>query len=252
MSGGSNQINKSGTGVFPRELTSLEKDYLFYLLPEDKPGYKIYRDKINNMLAAGLGSSGQGSLVLSSSPAAIEGAVSFSPVFAAGTIEFDGYEIDIIIHEEIDGEIEIELSGPAEVSAAAREIKRWTYSLWTPGCKAPGDNTWVREEILSPGRFVFVIAPAHKKLWVYEYQTGVNHIIPVSNYYNHLMLVKGIRQPDVVLKPALLFDDLPKYNSEEIVSAFILYNKYMKHINLVDNDMATGQAKGKKFLKFFK
>lgn len=254
MNNGNNKIVNESPVEFPRELTAQEKDYLFSVLPVNKPGYKIYRDKIKGLSVARYGNSGESSLILAQKDSGGNSFNSVSPVLAVGTIEFSDFEIDIIVHEEIDDEIEVEISkfNLLANSENSKELKRWSYSDWIPGGKAPGDNSEVREEILSPEEFILAIAPSHKKMWVYEFETGINHLIPISNYYNHLMLVKGIRNSSEVLRPALLFKNLSKFNSKEIVSAFFLYNKYMKHINLKYREQRIKPEKKKRTLKIFK
>ncbi len=83
-----------------------------------------------------------------------------------------------------------------------------------------------------PDDCLLSIAPAHKKIWLYEYETGVNHLIPVTNLYNYLMIVKNIRDIKVAGNQNLFFKDLNSFSDSEIISAFILYNNYFKRFNL--------------------
>ena len=49
---------------FPRKLTERERDFLFSILPENKKGYKLYRDKIDSLFVIGFGRFGDTNLVL--------------------------------------------------------------------------------------------------------------------------------------------------------------------------------------------
>ncbi len=105
-------LNKNGDNkyVFPRELTELEREILFSVLPENKPGYKIYRDKISRLKVTGTGRFGGGNFILGKEGSLPDLSVSSAPVFASGTIEFEDCVADINIHEEMDNEIEFDIS----------------------------------------------------------------------------------------------------------------------------------------------
>ena len=97
-----------------------------------------------------------------------------------------------------------------------------------PGMKSPFSHSKVREITIKPKEFILAVVPNEKKIWLYEAASGVNHLIPVSNYYNSLMLYRNERNAEKVLNPNLFFDNLGIYNDMELKSAFELYNKYMR------------------------
>ena len=225
--------------MYPRKLTDIEKEILFCILPENKPGYKLYRNKITNMLVIGEGRFGEGNYLLGESETVIDLAVSSSPVFALGTIILNnGDEIDIIIQEEDDNKIEVEIgkefndsqfkTGSSKISASSFISKVSTYSEWVPGMKSPFDNSDVRMIGIKPEEFIMAISVNEKKIWLYEMKTGINHLVPLSNYYNSLMLFRKERNAEKVLNPNLFFNNLAMFNDYELASAFVLYNQYMR------------------------
>jgi len=46
------------------------------------------------------------------------------------------------------------------------------------------------------------------------------------------MAIKKNRDPEIALKPPRFFTELNSYSKEELGTAFISYNKYMKRLNL--------------------
>lgn len=219
---------------FPRPIAVKEIDYLFSVLPETKPGYKLYREKINSYSVIGEGRFGGSNLILGSNQDTIDLSIPSSPVFASGRIEFEEASLDITIHEEAYNQIEIDLSFTPEISLIQKliERKRWSYSDWNPGDKNPEDNSEVNEFILKQDCYLLAVSTSTKKIWLHDFSSGVNHLIPLTNFYNELTAIKKIRDPGIALKPARFFAELNSYSNEELGLAFISYNKYMKRLNL--------------------
>lgn len=234
---------------FPRNLSIQEITLLNSILPENKPGYKEYRDKISRLVVSGLGRFGTTNLVLGKGENDPDLNSPSAPIFASGTVICNETEIDITIHNEVNGEIEVDISPkPAGADADNEniipenlgEITSWSYSDWIPGERAPHDNSDVREVILIPKNYLLAIAPVHKKIWLHEYSTGVNYLIPVTNFHNQLMMVKNIRDISIISNQGLFFKNLYSYPDKEIISAFILYNNYFKRFN-IDFSSFTGK-----------
>ena len=224
----------SGKSQFPRELTRQEKYLLFSVLPEKKPGYNSYRKKINELLVTGYGRFKNNNFVMGKENTTPDLSFSSTPVFAAGTVKIPGDEIDILINEELDDEIEFDLS-PKNSDVIPDKIiekERWSYSEWNPGDKSPDDNNEVREVIIAPDKYLLAFAPSHNKIWLHESESGVNYIIPVTNYYNELMRFRQTRDPKEALNPGLLFQKLKDFTDEDLVNAFVLYNKYMRRFSM--------------------
>ncbi|RPI71639.1 MAG: hypothetical protein EHM47_09805 [Ignavibacteriales bacterium] len=240
---------------FPRQLTSNENMLLLSVLPENKIGYKSYRDKINTLLVTGSGRFGGGNFILGKEGTISDLSFPSSPVFALGTNEYKECKIDITIHEEIDNEIEYDISvrNQDSIPEILTEIRKWNYSGWNPGDKAPNDNSLVREIIILENKYLLAIAPQHKKIWLHEFETGVNHLIPVTNFYNELMRVSEIRDTSVALKPASFFDNHIKFIDKQLMLAFFSYSRYLRKFN-IQNPVTINsvQPKRKIFFSIFR
>jgi hypothetical protein len=225
--------------LYPRKLSEKEKELLFLVLPENKPGYKLYRDKINNRVVTGEGRFGVGNYFLCESGFSHDLSLSTAPVFALGTIYLkNSKNIDILIHEEDDNQVEVEFGEEINDNPILQTISVTlfsyfiiqvnTYSEWVPGMKSPFNESDVRLIGIKPEEYILAISGGEKKIWLHELNSGVNHLIPVSNYYNSLMLYRNERNAEKVLNPNLFFNNLGTFNDNELASAFILYNQYMR------------------------
>jgi hypothetical protein len=213
--------------LYPREISNIEKKCLFHILPENKPGYNLYRNKINNILVIGDGSFGEGDYILGAIEPDPDLSFPSAPVFALGTFYTGSDQFDVIVHEEIENKIEVWFGKDVnEITGDALNVK--SYSYWVPGMKSPFSESKVREITIKPNEYILAVVPEEKKIWLYIYNSGVNHLIPVSNYYNSLMLYRNERNAEKVLNPNLFFNNLGLYNDQELILALELYNKYMR------------------------
>jgi len=241
---------------FPRKLTEKEKTILFSVLPENKSGYNYYRDKIDSLLVIGQGRFDRKNLLLGKEGNKPDLSVPSNPVFACGTLICKETEIDILIHEEFDDEIEFDIttSNSSKIEDGFTVISKWNYSEWKPGDKAPKDKSFVREIVVIPDMYKLAIAPEHKKIWLHDLKSGVNHLIPVSNFYNQLMMVKDIRNSKIALNPGLFFQNLEEYTDEDLISALVTYNKYIRRFKIDLNYFTKKKTEPEKkgFLSFMK
>jgi hypothetical protein len=213
--------------LYPREITLVEKKCLFMILPENKPGYNLYRNKIEKMMVLGEGSSGSGSYILGEIEPEPDLLFPSAPVFALGIFYSGTGEFDLLIHEETENKIEVWFSKDLnENFDESYNLK--SYSSWIPGDRSPFSDSKVREIVIRPKEFMLAVAPEEKKIWLYESSSGVNHLIPLSNYYNSLMLIRNERNAEKALNPNLFFNNLGIYNDQELKKAFEQYNKYMR------------------------
>ncbi len=219
---------------FPRQLSAREKKWLFAALPENKLGYKQYRDIIENLLVIGYGRFGEGNFFLGEIGDTIDLEVSSSPILAVANITFDIGKVYVTIHEELDGQIEVDIKGTAvdQIPDDLDQAKVWTYSNWIPGEKAPFDKSNVREIHLVKNEIVLVVAPIHKKVWVYNAKSGINHFIPVTNFYNEMMILMNNKNSDTALNPGRLFTNLSEFTDEQLTQGFLVYNKYWQRVEI--------------------
>jgi hypothetical protein len=244
--------------TFPRTLNEIEKELLFSVLPSNKPGYNLYRQKMKDKYVLGFGRFGETNLVLGNKEEEISLDDASSSTFAAGSIIYNEGKIEISINEEIEDRIEFDISpkGYEEV-IQLKEIKRWNYSEWIPGQKSPRENLGVREITILPEKYILAISSEEKRIWVYESDSGVNYLIPLSNFYNQLMIQKNIRDPKIALKPNLFFGrsegNHSNYTDIELKSTFISYNKYLKKMDIKEDFLIQdSKNKKKKLFKFLK
>ena len=219
---------------FPRQLTSREKNWLFAALPENKLGYRQYREIIENLLILGFGRFGDGNYILGQEGETVDLEASSSPILAVANITFDVGKVYITIHEELDGLIEVDIKGSSleHIPDDLSQSKVWTYSNWIPGEKAPFDKSKVREIHLLNNEIVLAIAPVHKKIWVYNSKSGINHFIPVTNYYNEIMILLNNKNAETALNPGRLFTNLDEFTDKQLAQGFLVYNKYANRVEL--------------------
>lgn len=197
------------------------------ILPENKPGYNLYRNKIDRMMVLGEGNSGVGSYILGENEPEPDFSFLSSPVFSLGIFHSDKGEFDLLIHEETENKIEVWFGQDVnENFDESYNLK--SYSSWIPGDRSPFSDSKVREIAIRPEEFILAVVPEEKKIWLYESSSGVNHLIPLSNYYNSLMLIRNERNAEKALNPNLFFNNLGIYNDQELKKAFEQYNKYMR------------------------
>lgn len=238
---------------FPRELSAKEKNWLFCALPKDKLGYKQYRDIIDGLMVIGFGRFGGGNLILGEADDIVDLSASETPIFAVATITFDIGKVYVVIHEDFEGQIEVDINSTAadKIPDDLTQARVWTYSNWKPGEKAPLDNTAVREIHIVKNKIVLAIAPVHKKVWVYNAESGINHFIPVTNFYNELMILMNIKDSNMVLNPGRLFSHLKDFTDDQLAQGFLVYNKRWQRIEM---DLFEGKTEEKKksFFDFLK
>ncbi len=213
-------------GQYPREFLPLEKDLIAGVLPNDRDGYRRYVEDIAGMSVIAQGMRGNGHLILGRPGAVPDVDSPLSPVVAFGAYEFQGGEILIAVHGKAEEQIHIELmTSPGDtLPVLPVEVRRWTYSSWGPGKPSPCSGAAVREISVSPVN-TLVVAETDKRFWLNDSISGMNQLIPITTFYGELMIVERIRDPEVVLKPARFFADLPRYSDISLKKAFLAYNE---------------------------
>jgi hypothetical protein len=249
--------------MFPRELSTQEQAWIEWLLPTDKLGYKQFREQIEKLVILGEGRWGKNDFILGRIGQEIDLTEKMHPTFAFGFIHgiIIGVECDVTIsiHEPNEiGQIEMQISPSSseEIPYELKELKRWTYSTWKPGENCPATGKQVREvNIKTAGDFSYTLAisPAQKVLWLHSPIDGTNHLIPVTNFYNELMILKQIRDPKVALDHKNLFTYLQQFTDAELIGAFKHYNVLYKKVDIALFDSIPAKKNPLKaiFKKFF-
>lgn len=214
---------------FPRVLAARERAWLEWILPLDRPGYAVFRAGLDGFQAIGQGRRGEGELVLAAPGATLDLAPPLGAVFSYGAIETNFGTISVTIREPVDGQASLEIvSHRAErIPDEFEEARRWTYARWDPGAPCPQCGAAPREVAMRDGageRLVLAVCAADRRLWVHEGTTLVNRLIPVTNFYNEIMLHQGIRDPKIALESRRLFTDLGAFSDADLTRAFGTYN----------------------------
>ncbi len=224
-----------------RKLTDREFFLISEILPPERKGYSEYRKKILDLFVVEEDSDGE--IILGNKDEKFYDEDEKTNTFALGYVAFEGRKFYVVIYEELNNFIKVAIN---DVGKAEGNGLIWSYSNWQPGMKAPADSSKVREVHLVKNKLVIAIAPVHKKIWLYEKQSGVNHILPVSNFYNEIMRARGERNPAVVSHPKRIFERLDEFTDEEIGQGFLLYNEYLNKF-----EIDYGMFKRKKGNRFF-
>lgn len=214
---------------YPRALTSQEQELLLWVLPEDRPGYRFYRSCVLEWRVAARGRRGEGNYILAHPGEVVDNDSPLPQVVAYGVVQTPSAEIAVVVRERLGDQVEFEITsitGDAETSFRAIS-KRWTFSSWLPGqpCPICSDSPRVVEMHAEEGSAVsLAICPWDKRIWVYNGKTGMNHPVPLTNFYNELMLHKNVRDPRVALDSRRFFADLSHFTDTDLARAFVTYN----------------------------
>lgn len=235
---------------YPRTLSAREREWIEWILPPDRKGYRAYRELIAPMQVIGEGRRGKGEVILGPPRETPDLNGPLAPVFAYGAIETTFGMVSVTLREVQDGQISVEIVShrAEEVPEELEESRRWTYSRWSPGDPCPQCRGSLREVPMPTGDrvptiFVLALCPTDRRIWVHDPRSLVNHLIPVTNYYNELMLHKSIRDPKIALDAKHLFGDPSRYSDSDLAYAFITYNKLRSRVPIggIAMPLATGK-----------
>ena len=243
------------------QLSEREREWIEWILPADRIGYCEYRDLICSMTVIGEGRRGKGEVIFGHRDQQADLSAPLAPVFAYGMIETNFGNISITIRERVNDQISVEIVSHRfdDVPREFEEARRWTYSSWNPGNVCPQCGIHVREVAMHPathkeGHVILAICARDRRLWVFDATNRVNRILPVTNYYNELMLHLHIRDPKVALDTNRLFTDLGSYSDADLTYAFLTYNTLKKKISLeggIEPDEPAGRGFMAKLKKLF-
>ncbi len=248
-------MSLNGERKYPRKLTAREEGWLFYLLPEERKSYAVYREKINPMLVIGEGRFGEGNYVLGSEGDEPDLSYSSLPVFACGQITFKECLLQISIHEFFDNKIEISISNltGGKIPEVLTETGRWSYSYWKPGDVSPFEGDKLREINVTgnKGELVLALSPKNCSVWLYEAKTELNHIIPVTNFINELLRGNKTVDRSKGINIGYVFSHLNSFDDSGFVKALVQYNKHWRKVELLDTEVKIRPERKSLFPKFF-
>jgi hypothetical protein len=233
---------------YPRDLTLREKKWLLYLLPEDRQGYAVYRDKIEDMVVIGDGRFGDGNYFLGYKGDEPDLSYSSLPMFASGQIICKECIIQISIHEFYDNKIEFSINSITgdEIPEELTEIRRWSYSYWSPHKASFIENDKLREVELMEKKdeAVLVFSLVYGTIWLFDNKTQINLIIPVTNFVNELLRGNTKIEKTKGINIKYVFEHLDMFGDNDITKAFVQYNKQYHKISLPDAEIAKPKEKG--------
>lgn len=219
--------------VYPRPIKDKERELLESVLPIERPGYRTYRELLGQMVVLGEGRRGSGNFVLGFAGDTPDIASPLASVVAYGIVETTRDTFSITVREYAGKQIDVEIvsNKGEEVPEHFEEKRRWTFSNWQPGMASPASGTNVREVRIDEN-IVLATAKADKRIWVHDQQSGIVHLIPITNFYNELMFVRNIRDPNIALRSNRFFEDLDGYSDNELRMAFMNYNKLRRKVSV--------------------
>jgi len=233
---------------FPRDLKALERDLLLWVLPADRPGYNEYRSLVASWRVAAAGRRGEGNYILAPGDWKIDNESPLPQIFAYGVVETAEGKIAITVRERLGSQLEFEIVNldGEQVPSLVPEKRRWTFSTWLPQSQCPSCLGSLREVgMLTEGgrKLVLALCGRDGRIWVYDEKSGVNHPIPLTNFYNELMLNANVRDPGVALNSKRLFDDLNNYSDVMLSKAFASYNRLKTKVVFEDQLQITRERK---------
>jgi hypothetical protein len=219
--------------AYPRNLRPKEVDLLEGVLPSDRPGYRHYRALIDSMVVLAQGKRGPGNYILGQPGDVPDDVVSDAPVVAFGMVDTTRGTFTITVREYSGSQMDVEIVSASEEEVPDRfeEKRRWTYSAWRPGSPSPATGGVVREVPIDPD-LTLAIAPQEKRVWVHDRASGMNLLVPVTNFHNELMLYKGIRDPKVALDIVQFFAGQNDYSDADLRETFIRYNALRPRVKI--------------------
>ena len=187
------------------------------------------------MVVLGEGRRGAGNLVLGFPGDRPDITSPLPPVVAYGVVETTQDSFTITVREFVGNQIDVEIvsSHGQEIPNQFEEKLRWTYSTWKPGVPLPSTGQKMREVRISE-KLELGIAPLEKRIILHDGSSGMNHLIPITNFYNELMMHKSVRDPKVALNSNLLFQNLRTLSDEDLRKAFISYNKLKPRVSITE------------------
>lgn len=217
----------------PRALTPGERSLLLWVLPEDRPGYRNVRERVERGEVLGEGRRGEGHLIIAPRGEEVDHDSPLPQVLAYGVVTYERGETSVLVREPLGEQVDVEIT----VGAEGAERGRWSLSEWLPSQACPQCGAMPREIVgrTRAGTTVaLAICSGDKRLWVYDAATGVNHPIPMTLFYSELMRVTRMKDPSIALDPSRLFSHAGTFGDDDLLRAFITYNDIRSKVSTED------------------
>jgi hypothetical protein len=226
---------------YPRPLTPTEQQLVEWVLPASAGGYAPYRAFVAKAAVIGTGRRGEGEIILGTPGDTPDLDAPLPAVVSFGVAEAGGDEVSVTVREIVEGQMSVEVVGRREdrVAPGVRVERRWTYAEWRPGSPCPQCGRPAREvDVVPPDadgrRIVLALCAADRRIWIHDGVTGMCRPVPVTNYYNELMLHKQVRDPAIALSAAKLFESPGDHSNADLAAAFVAYNRVRTKVGLPD------------------
>lgn len=213
---------------FPRELTEVEREFLYWLLPLDNGGYRPFNEFVQNAIVLGEGRWGEGDLMLAPFPASIDTTLGMEPIVAYGECLLDGNLMTISVHDlNADEQLEAQF-GIYPLPSEPKVELGWCYSYWKPGEPSPATDEAVREITLTrtdkKEPSLLVISKSQRSMWLHH-PNGFNRLLPVTGLNDELLRTHGIREFQQVANAAQFFTRIDEFSDTDVRKAFAEYVK---------------------------
>lgn len=221
-------VNGHPMREFPRELTEVEREFLYWLLPQESEGYRPFNEFVQNAIVLGEGRWGEGDLMLAPFPTSIDTSLGMEPVIAYGECIMNGELLTISVHDlNSDDQIEAQF-GIYPLPADPNIELGWCYSYWKLGETSPATGEPVREIKLTRSdrktATMLAISKSQRSMWLHH-PNGFNRLMPVTGLNDELLRTHGVREFKQVSNPAQFFEQIDEYADAEIRKAFAEYMK---------------------------
>jgi hypothetical protein len=241
---------------YPRDLSSIEKEILNWLLPENISAYKPFHDFMQSSQVIGDGRWGEGNLILDKKNSTIDLTLGMSQVIAFGEAMIGNETLTISVHDfNVDDQLEVQFSGIFPIPENSNIANKWCYSYWKTGNPCPATQTKLREITIkdkSSPLYVLAISKAKKVIWLHHSTSGFNQLIPLTAFYDELLRAKHIRDAKLISHPATFFELVDDFSDTEFRKALFEYNKNAKHkVDLTEIVIETEQPKKSILQKLF-
>ena len=222
---------------FPRQLSSLERALLLWVLPADRPGYAVYRDLVDRFMVVGEGRRGDGDYILAR-PGTVPDVDSPLPqLLAFGLVRLPTGELTISVRERLSDQLEFEIAGsvPQVTGQDIETFPRWTYSTWMPthDCPICGEHLrLVPMETVSGRKLVLALCGSDQRIWLHDALSVINYLIPMTGFVNEVVLQEPAQDRRQLPDFKRFFAGLEMRSDAMLIRAFASYNRLRTRIVL--------------------